>query len=60
MLTREEVLKSINELPKEFTFEEILDRLLLLDKIEIGIEQSDAGNTISTEKAKESLSKWLK
>ncbi len=60
MLTREEVLKSVNELPNKFSFEEILDRLLLLDKIEIGLEQSNAGNTVSTDEAKESLSKWLK
>jgi len=60
MLTRDEVLKSINELPKEFSFEEVLDRLLLLDKIEIGLEQSANGNKVSTDAAKESLSKWLK
>ena len=60
MLTREEVLKSINELPQEFSFEEVLDRLLLLDKIEIGLAQSASGDTLSTNEAKESLSKWLK
>jgi hypothetical protein len=53
-------LKSVNELPNEFSFEEILDRLLLLDKIEIGLKQSNSGNTVSTDEAKESLSKWLK
>jgi hypothetical protein len=57
MLTKEEVLKSVNELPGEFSFEEILDKLLLLEKIEIGIEQSQAGNTFSTDEAKEALSK---
>jgi len=60
MLTREEVIKSINELPEEFSFDEVLDRLLLLDKIEIGLEQSQSGNTMSTEEAKKRLSKWLK
>lgn len=60
MLTREEVIKSINELPEEFSFDEILDRLLLLDKIEIGLEQSQSGNTVTTEEAKKQLSKWLK
>lgn len=60
MLSREEVLKSVNELPREFTFEEVLDRLLLLDKIDIGIEQSKAGDVVSTGDAKEKLSKWLK
>ncbi len=60
MLTKEEVIKSVNELPNEFSFEDILDRLLLLDKIEIGLEQSNASNTVSSTEAKESLSKWLK
>ena len=60
MLTREEVIKSINELPEEFSFDEILDRLLLLDKIEIGLEQSQSGNTMSTEEAKKQLAKWFK
>ena len=60
MLKREEVIKSVNGLPDEFSFEEILDRLLLLDKIEIGLKQSDSGDVVSTEEAKQSLSKWLK
>jgi hypothetical protein len=60
MLTRDEVLKSVSELPDEFSFEEILDKLLLLDKIEIGLEQSQSGDVVSTAEAKESLSKWLK
>lgn len=60
MLTKDEVLKSVSELPDEFSFEEILDKLLLLDKIEIGLEQSQSGNVVSTAEAKEKLSKWLK
>lgn len=57
MLTKDEVLKSVSELPDEFSFEEILDKLLLLDKIEIGLEQSQSGNVVSTAEAKEKLSK---
>jgi len=60
MLTREEVLKSINELPEEFSFDEVLDKLLLLDKIEIGLAQSQSGEVLSTIEAKAQLSKWLK
>jgi len=60
MLTREEVLKSINELPEEFSFDEVLDKLLLLDKIEIGLAQSQSGEVSSTIEAKAQLSKWLK
>lgn len=60
MLTKEEVLKTVNELPGEFSFEDILDRLMLLNKIDVGIEQSNSGEILSTDEAKESLSKWLK
>jgi hypothetical protein len=60
MLTKEEVLKTVNDLPGEFSFEDILDRLMLLNKIDIGIEQSNNGETISTTEAKEGLAKWLK
>ena len=60
MLTKEEVLKTVNDLPGEFSFEDILDRLMLLNKIDIGIEQSNNGETLSTEQAKERLAKWLK
>jgi hypothetical protein len=60
MLTKEEVLKTVNDLPGEFSFEDILDRLMLLNKIDIGIEQSNNGETLSTADAKESLTKWLK
>lgn len=60
MLTKEEVLKTVNDLPGEFSFDEILDRLMLLNKIDVGIEQSNNGEILSTEEAKESLAKWLK
>lgn len=46
MPTREKVIQSVNDLPGEFSFDEILDRLLLLHKIEIGLEQSRSGNTL--------------
>ena len=60
MLTKEEVLKTVNNLPGEFSFEDILDRLMLLNKIDIGLEQSNKDETVSTKEAEESLAKWLK
>lgn len=60
MLTKEDVLKTVNDLPGEFSFEDILDRLMLLNKIDIGLEQSNNDETLSTKEAEESLAKWLK
>lgn len=60
MLSRTKVIKSIKELPDSFSIEELFDRIIFLNKIEIGRQQSKAGKTFSTAEAKKKLSKWLK
>lgn len=37
-----------------------MERLLLLAKIERGIQQADSGQTISHAQVKERMAKWLK
>ena len=59
MLTKNAVVQSINGLPEEFTIDEVLDRLMLLEKVNLGIAQSDSGQALSTIEAKECLSSWL-
>ena len=60
MLTKKKVIKTVSALPNTFSIEEIIDRLVLLQKIEVGIEQSEKGQSISTKAAKVKLKKWLK
>jgi hypothetical protein len=59
MLTKEKVLASIKKLPSKFSIDELIDRVVLLQKIEIGLEQSKQGKTITTKEAKKQLEKWL-
>ncbi len=59
MLTKEKLIKTINELPENFSVEDVLDRIIFMSKVEIGLEQSKSGNTLSTTQAKEKLQKWL-
>ena len=58
--TLEKVLKAITEMPDTFSVDDLLDRLILLQKVENGNSQSDAGKTVSNDQAREVLSKWLK
>lgn len=37
MLTREQVLLSINQPPDKFSFDEVIHRMILLEKIENGL-----------------------
>ena len=60
MITKSQLIKTISNLPDKFSFDDLLDRIILLDKIETGIAQIKKGQVNSTEQAKEKLSKWLK
>jgi hypothetical protein len=54
------VLKTIDDLPKEFSLDEIIDKLIILEKIDTGLDQSKNNETVSTSEAKEQLAKCLK
>ena len=60
MTTKQKAIKAVEALPDDASFEDALDRLLLLAKIERGIQQLDAGQAISHEKMKAKMKKWLK
>ena len=60
MLEKKQVIKSIRELPDTFSLDELFERIILLQKIEIGMEQSAKGQTHSTAEARKKLKKWLK
>ena len=59
MLTKDKVYKSLDDLPEKFSLDELLDKLILLQKIETGLEQSDDGQIIADEELDSKLEKWL-
>lgn len=59
MISKKSVLQGLEQLPDEFSVDELLERLLLIEKIETGLQQSTNKETISTEEAKQKLDKWL-
>ena len=59
MLIKTKVLKAIKQLPDEFSIDEMVDKMILLDKIEIGLAQSDTGNVISDENLDKEIAKWF-
>ncbi|MEG4121620.1 hypothetical protein QUA43_29635 [Microcoleus sp. N9_B4] len=46
------VLKVVEEMPPEITFEEVMKRVYFLDKVDRGLKQVEAGDIISGEAAK--------
>ena len=59
MVTKERLLESIKQLPDEFTVDEIIDRILLLDKIETGLQQSKKDEVTPDEELDQKLPGWL-
>ncbi|WP_027303082.1 hypothetical protein [Rudanella lutea] len=59
MLTKDKLLDSIKDFPTEFSIDELVERLLFVQKIENGIMQGERGETYTTEELKGKLAKWL-
>ena len=47
MLTKEKILTGIRKLPDSVTMDEVLDHIVLLEKIENGLDQADKGQTFT-------------
>jgi predicted transcriptional regulator len=60
MTTKQKVIEAVRDLPEDATIEDAMQRLLLLAKIERGIQQANAGQTIAHSQVKERMAKWLK
>ncbi len=59
MLTKEKIIDGIKRLPEPFTIDDVLDQIILVSKIEKGLEQSENGLIVSDEKADERIAKWF-
>lgn len=60
MATKEQILKAIEGLPDDASFEDALERLYLLYKIEKGLRQADSGELISQDEARQRMAKWFR
>jgi hypothetical protein len=59
-IEKEVVLKSIQEMPERFSWDELLDRLYLLKKVQIAMEQSKNEQGITIEESQKRVEKWFK
>ncbi len=59
MTTKERVIEAVQGLPDDASVEDAMERLLLLSKIERGLAQANAGQTIPHAQVKERMAKWL-
>lgn len=53
--TRDRILESLQDLPPDATFEDAIERLVFLAKIEAGLAELDAGEGIPHDEVKRQL-----
>ncbi|MEZ5006562.1 MAG: hypothetical protein R2728_07655 [Chitinophagales bacterium] len=60
MLTKTKLKAQIENFPEEFSIDELVERLILVEKIEEGIKQSEKGNVISEAQLDKEIDLWFK
>ncbi|WP_066833655.1 hypothetical protein [Rufibacter ruber] len=59
MVSKIKVLESVQALPDHFSIDELVERLIIVQKIEEGQRQAKEGKVNTTQEAKDKLAKWL-
>jgi hypothetical protein len=60
MLTKDKVLLSLQNMPEQFSLDELMEKLLLIEKVERGLDQVGRGEIYSSEQARQLLTQWPK
>jgi len=60
MLTKSKLKEEIEKLPETFSIDELVERLIFIEKVENGISQSKKGDIISEDELDNEIEKWFK
>lgn len=59
-MKKTEVLDTLREMPDEFSADEFMERIMLLQKIDSAMRKVTEGKVYTEEQAEQKLDKWLK
>ena len=60
MITKKQLTLTLEQFPDEFTLEELIDKVILLDKIERGNQQSERNEVLNEEELENEMQKRFK
>jgi len=60
MITRTLLIQTLEKLPENLTIDQVIDQVILLEKVQKGLDDSANGRVNTKEQVKEKLSKWFK
>lgn len=57
-MTKDKVIATVNEMPTNFDLDMLVERLILIDKVEKGLEQADNGVLTAHGEVKRLVKTW--
>lgn len=60
MITKAKLKAHIDQFPDELSIDELIDRLVFIDKLEKRIEKSESGDVISEKEVEQELKEWFR
>jgi predicted transcriptional regulator len=54
------IIHTLNKLPNKFDLDDFLERLIVIEKIDEGLEEAKTGKVIDHDKVKKMAAKWQK
>ena len=60
MITKTQIIQSLDKMPENMTLDQVIDQLIFLEKVQKGLDDSSNGRINTKEQAKEKLKKWFK
>lgn len=60
MITKTKLKDQLENFPEEFSIDELIERLILIEKIEKGVKQSDDNQVISEKELDKEVKQWFK
>jgi hypothetical protein len=59
-MKKQAVINVLNDFPKEFPLDDLFEKLIVVQKIEEGLDDVKKGKTFSHAQVKKEAKKWLK
>jgi len=58
-ITKEKLKKHIDDFPDEISIEEVIERLIFIEKLEKRLQESDKNETIDEDQLKNEIQQWF-
>lgn len=59
-ITKEKLHRQIDEFPDEISIDEVIERLIMIEKLEIRKKESEDNETISEDELKNEIDEWFR